>query len=75
MASEREARTRQRRIDPEFTCAGWPPVKFDPDELLDRLDRRAIREYPPESGPADCVQVLGGHLLGVIEAKSRAFPP
>lgn len=73
--SESEAQTRRNRIDPKLAAQQWQVVGFDASVPLDRLNQRAIAEYPTANGPADYGLCLDSQILGVVEAKKVTVGP
>lgn len=69
--TEAERQTRLRRIDPRLILAGWLIVDFDPIQPTANYRRHAVREYPPENGPADYVLWVDGQPLGIVEVATR----
>ena len=67
--------TRRKLIDPLLMAAGWKVVAFDPACSLQKYDCCAIVEFPTENGPADYALCVGGHILGIIEAKKLSLGP
>jgi type I restriction enzyme R subunit len=65
---EAEWRTRKRRIDPKLDAAGW---RF----LRATTEPRRSEEEPTSNGPADYGLWLGGHLVGLVEAKKLSLGP
>jgi type I restriction enzyme R subunit len=72
---ESERRTRRERVDPRLQAAGWVIVDFRSGLDLTRLSNHAVTEYPTENGPADYALVVGGQLLGIVEAKKVTLGP
>lgn len=50
-------------------------VPFDEHASLSACTKHAIEEYPTANGPADYALVLGGEIVGVIEAKKVTLGP
>lgn len=75
MSYESERRTRRERIDPELAWAGWKVVGYDPRKPLTAYENCAVKEFPTANGPADYALVVGGHILGVVEAKKVSLGP
>ncbi len=73
--SEPEWLTRKRRIDPLLAAAGWEVVPHNRFRRLEDHDRCAVEEYPTENGPADYVLIVGGEILGIVEAKKLTIGP
>jgi type I restriction enzyme R subunit len=67
--------TRKQLIDKELRAAGWRVTPYHDGVALSRLDRCAIEEYPTATGPADYALVLGGRVVGVVEAKKLSLGP
>lgn len=74
-STESERRTRKSRIDPRLRAWGWEIVPFHPTRPLTAYRHHAIEEYPTANGPADYALVVGGRLLGVVEAKKVNLGP
>src|SRR5437867_2724350 len=70
-----EAVTRKRLIDEHLRRAGWRIQAFAPSRPLSAYDGAAVEEYPTQNGPADYALVLGGHIVGIIEAKKLSLGP
>jgi type I restriction enzyme R subunit len=71
--SEREWRS--ARIDGRLEGANWRVVDHDSNVPAGSSERCAVREYPTERGPADYALVVGGRILGAVEAKKRGVGP
>jgi type I restriction enzyme R subunit len=67
--------TRKQFIDKGLCAAGWRVTPHKDGVPLSRLDRCAVEEYPTASGPADYALVLGGRVVGVVEAKKLSLGP
>jgi type I restriction enzyme, R subunit len=67
--------TRKQLIDSRLRAAGWRIVPFKPGRPLSAFEHCAIEEFPTESGPADYALCVGGHILGVVEAKKLTLGP
>lgn len=74
---ELEWQTRKKRIDSKLTSLNppWKIVPYKDGMDISVLGRHAIEEFPTESGPADYALVVGGQLIGFIEAKKVAINP
>ena len=70
-----ERLTRKRLIDTKLQAAGWRIVGFQPNKPLKSYDGCAVEEYPTASGPADYALCVGGHVLGIVEAKKLTLGP
>lgn len=77
MVSPRDSEwvTRKTLIDKRLRSAGWRIVPFDPVTSLDALDSCAVEEFQTSNGPADYALVLGGRVVGVVEAKKLTLGP
>lgn len=75
MPDESEWQTRKRRIDARLKKLGWNIVRFSDALDLAALDKTAVEELPTANGPADYGLLLGGELLGIIEAKKVGVSP
>lgn len=72
---ESEWQTRRTRIDPLLQAWGWKIVPYDPACPLSRYKHHAVTEFPTDNGPADYALVVGGQLLGIVEAKKVSLGP
>jgi type I restriction enzyme R subunit len=72
---EREWQTRKERIDPKLKTLGWNVVPFGAGLSLSSLERHAVTELPTSNGPADYALVLGGRIVGILEAKKLSLGP
>lgn len=72
---ESEAATRNRRIDPRLTHAGWSVTPFNAQMLAAAPDAAAVEEWPTAAGPADYALCHGGAVRGVVEAKKVTVGP
>jgi len=72
---ELEWKTRRSRVDPKLRALGWTIVSFKSDLDLSAYSAHAVTEFPTESGPADYALVLGGRIVGIIEAKKLSLGP
>lgn len=70
---ESEKQTRNKRIDPRLKAAGWDVVSIPFEQLTGAA--QAIEEFPTAAGPADYALAVGGHPLGVVEAKKLTVGP
>lgn len=69
---EPEWLTRKTRIDGRLRALGWdivPATKPAPAHPC------AVNEYPTANGPADYALVVGGRVLGTVEAKKLSLGP
>jgi len=75
--SENEWLTRKKRIDTKLRSSNppWKIVEYHEGMDISMLGRHAIEEFPTESGPADYALVVGGQLVGFIEAKKVSVAP
>ena len=75
--SESEWQTRKKRIDSRLRSLNppWTIVEYRETMDISTLGRHAVEEFPTESGPADYALVVGGQLVGFIEAKKVAVAP
>lgn len=67
--------TRKALIDKRLQSAGWRIAPFDPVTALDAWEGCAVEEYQTSHGPADYALVLGGRVVGVVEAKKLTLGP
>jgi type I restriction enzyme R subunit len=67
--------TRKQLIDGKLKESGWKVVPFSNDRPLTKYDRCAIEEYPTAHGPADYALSVGGHIIGIVEAKKLTLGP
>lgn len=72
---ESESQTRKLRIDASLLAAGWKLVPFRDNLKLGELNCYAIEEFPTTNGPADYALVVGGQVLGIVEAKKLTVGP
>src|SRR5438552_12044710 len=72
---EAEWLTRKQRIDTRLKHNGWQLVRFAPGLDLKGLDKVAVEELPTANGPADYALLVGGQMLGIIEAKKVTVNP
>jgi type I restriction enzyme R subunit len=70
--SEGEWLTRKRRIDPRLDALGW---NLRPDGARPLRDPYRTEEEETANGPADYALWLGGHAVGIVEAKKLAVAP
>src|SRR5262249_35364236 len=70
-----ERATRKQFIDKLLASCGWRVTPFVQDAALAKYDRCALEEYPTSNGPADYALVLGGKIVGVVEAKKLTIGP
>jgi len=69
-----EWKTRRERIDPKLKAAGWLVTRGDQLTELPQAPT-ALTELPTDNGPADYAWAMGGHLIGVAEAKKVGTEP
>jgi type I restriction enzyme R subunit len=67
--------TRKTLIDKALGAAGWRVTPHRDGVALSRLHRCAVEEFPTATGPADYALVLGGRVVGVVEAKKLSLGP
>lgn len=67
--------TRKQLIDGKLKAAGWKVVPFVPGVPLSKYERCAVEEFQTSNGPADYALVLGGQIIGVVEAKKLTLGP
>jgi type I restriction enzyme R subunit len=74
---ELEWQTRKKRSDSKLTALDppWTIVKYKEGMDISVLGCHAVEEFPTASGPADHSLVVGGRLVGFIEAKKVAVAP
>jgi len=74
---ENEWLTRKKRIDFKLTSLSspWKIVQYRDGMDIKALGRHVVEEFQTDSGPADYAFVLGGRLVGFIEAKKVAVGP
>ncbi len=72
---ESEWVSRKKRIDPRLAASGWQVTPFDATVPVTSYLRHAVTEFPTENGPADYALVVGGRLLGIVEAKKLSLGP
>lgn len=75
MTYESERMTRKTRIDPMLRDGGWVIEPYDPAIPNGQYGNHAIEEFPTDNGTADYALVVGGQLIGVIEAKKLSLGP
>jgi type I restriction enzyme R subunit len=73
--AESEWLTRKKLIDGKLRDAGWKVVPFSASKALSAYSRRAVEEYPTQTGPADYALCLDGKIVGVVEAKKLTLGP
>lgn len=66
---EKEAETREGRIDPRLKAAGWTVRPYEPGFKEAPPDSCAVEEWPTSAGPADYALCAASSVLGVVEAK------
>jgi len=66
--------TRKYLVDNALRAAGWRVTPYV-ERALSGFDRCAVEEFPTANGPADYVLVLGGRVVGVVEAKKLSLGP
>ena len=69
MSDETERITRKTRIDLWLKATGWEIIHFAQVSDLSGLSHHAVEEFETSNGPADYGLVVGGRLLGLVEAK------
>lgn len=69
MAYESERDTRRKRINVHLTATGWSIIHYSQVQDITTLESHAVEEFETENGPADYALIVGGKLLGFIEAK------
>lgn len=74
---ESEWQTRKKRIDSKLRSINppWTIVEYRDGMDIFKFGRHAVEEFPTESGPADYALIVGGQLVGFIEAKKVAVAP
>lgn len=72
---ESEWLTRKTRIDTKLKAWGWEIVPFDPARPLADYHKHAVEEYETANGPADYALIVGGRILGIVEAKKVGTGP
>ena len=70
-----EQDTRTLLIDPRLQSAGWTLAPYSVGKPLEQYEGCAVREFPTTNGPADYALVLGGRVVGVVEAKKLSLGP
>ncbi len=74
-SEELELKTRRSRVDPKLGALGWKIIAFKSDLDLSACSAHPVTEYPTDNGPADYALVLGGRIVGIIEAKKLSLGP
>lgn len=69
---ELEQATRQTRIDPRLTAAGWAVTPFDPAMPKAIPSQKAVEEWPTAAGPADYALCDEHSVRAVVEAKKQS---
>ncbi|MEI6885958.1 MAG: DEAD/DEAH box helicase family protein [Bacteroidota bacterium] len=69
MPDESERITRKTRIDLWLKATGWEIIHYSQVSDLTILTNHAVEEFETGNGPADYGLVVGGKVLGVVEAK------
>ena len=72
---EYEWKTRRDRIDTRLRALGWSIAPFNPTVDVARLDRTVLTEHETAHGPADYAFVMGGRVVGILEAKRPNIDP
>ena len=72
---ESEWQTRKKRIDTHSSPLAGPWCPLLTALRSNAYDRCAIAEFPTSNGPADYAFVLGGRILGIVEAKKLSLGP
>jgi type I restriction enzyme, R subunit len=72
---EYEWKTRRDRIDTRLRALGWAIAPFKPTVDVSTLDRTVLTEYETAHGPADYAFVMGGRVVGILEAKRLNVDP
>jgi type I restriction enzyme R subunit len=67
--------TRKKLIDAALRAAGWRITPFVAGRSLDAWNACAVEEYQTANGPADYALIVGGRILGVVEAKKLSVGP
>lgn len=67
--------TRKKLIDMMLKQSGWKVAPFREGKALSAQDCCAIEEYQTAKGPADYALCLGGHIVGIVEAKKLTLGP
>lgn len=73
-AADSEWVTRKEFVDKELRAAGWRVTPYTA-KALSAFERCAIEEYPTQNGPADYALILGGQVVGIVEAKKLTLGP
>lgn len=75
--TELEWQTRRDRINKRLTSLSspWKIISYKEGLNLSALSAHAVEEFPTANGPADYALVVGGRLLGIIEAKKVGVGP
>jgi type I restriction enzyme R subunit len=73
-AADSEWITRKQRIDKELRASGWRIEPYS-EGPLSTFEGCAFEEYPTQNGPADYALVLGGNVVGIVEAKKLTLGP
>ena len=73
--SESERETRRTRVDPLLKEQGWTIAPFDEERPVSGYNSHAVSEFSTSNGPADYALVVGGQLLGIVEAKKVSVGP
>jgi type I restriction enzyme R subunit len=74
-ARDSEWVTRKALIDTALRAAGWRITPFDQGKSLNAWNACAVEEYQTATGPADYALIVGGRILGVVEAKKLSVGP
>lgn len=67
--------THKALVDTTLHNAGWCVPPYIEGTALVAMDRCAVEEYPTANGPADYALVLGGRIVGIVEAKKLSLAP
>jgi len=67
--------TRKLLVDKRLRSAGWRVVPFEEGKPLSSFDGCAVEEFATSNGPADYALLLGGKVVGVVEAKKLTLGP
>ena len=68
---EAEWQTRKSRIDTRLRSLhpAWRIIPYRASMDISKLDCHVVEELPTANGPADYGLIVGGQLLGIVEAK------
>lgn len=70
---ELEWQTSRRLVDPKLESQGWQVTHFPDSASLDSYERRAIREFPTQNGPADYALRVDGVLASKQQFVMQAW--